>query len=352
MPVGSIPAVDARLHSFFGAEADRWGRRHPQLRDLVTILGGFVTHGGKRLRGSFCIAGWQAAGGNGNGEAVVDVAAALEVLHAFALIHDDVMDGSAHRRGRPALHRQLQAQYLASGGTGDSRRYGEGLAVLVGDAALAWADRLLAPHRPAVGDIWDELRVELTMGQYLDVVTASAPSAVTASVPAAVGGTAALIGLLKSARYTVTRPLQLGAAVAGRVDDVGDTLASFGDPVGEAFQMRDDLLGVFGDPSVTGKPAGADLREAKNTLLLEVARHRTPATGRRLLARVGTLELTDGDIERLRELFVNCGAVAAVEGAISQRLETAAGALEGSAIARHHRERLLALAGAAAWRAA
>ncbi len=342
--MATIEAIDQRLRSFFGGEADRWGRRHPQLHDLVATVGGFVAHGGKRLRGSFCIAGWRAAGGQGDGGAVVDVAAALELLHAFALIHDDVMDGAACRRGRPALHRQLQCQYVAAGGTGDARRYGEGLAVLVGDTALAWADLILAPHRPAVGAIWDELRVELTMGQYLDVVTASAP-------PAA-AGTAALVGLLKSARYTVTRPLQLGAAVAGAGAPVVEAMASFGDPVGEAFQMRDDLLGVFGDRAVTGKPAGADLREAKTTLLLEVARHRAPATGRALLARVGSPDLTDADIDRLRELFVNCGALASVEQAICQRLQAAARALESSAVAGRERERLLALAGAAAWRAA
>jgi geranylgeranyl diphosphate synthase type I len=342
--VATIEAIDQRLLSFFGGEAERWGRRHPQLSDLVATLGGFVGHGGKRLRGLFCIAGWRAAGGQEEDGAVVDVAAALELLHAFALIHDDVMDGSACRRGRPALHRQLQDRYLAAGGSGDARRYGEGLAVLMGDAALAWADCLLAPHRRAVGDIWDELRVELTMGQYLDVVTASA-------APAA-GGTAALVGLLKSGRYTVTRPLQLGAALAGTGPDVVEALASFGDPVGEAFQMRDDLLGVFGDPEVTGKPAGADLREAKNTLLLEVGRHRATATGLSLLDRVGRPDLTDAEIDRLRRFLVNSGAVAAVEQSISHRLQVAAGALEGTAIAVAHRERLLALAGAAAWRAA
>jgi geranylgeranyl diphosphate synthase type I len=334
--------VDHRLDCFLGGERRRWQVRHPQLGLLAETLGQYVSGKGKRLRASFCLAGWEAAGGGDDVSAAVDVAAALELLHAFALIHDDVMDGSERRRGAPSLHCQIADAYRLSGGRGEPRRFGEGLAVLVGDAALAWADLLLGPHRALVGSIWDEMRVELSMGQYLDVVTSTGSPAD--------GRSPWVVAALKSGRYTVTRPLQLGAAVGGRLAPLSGPLSRFGDPVGEAFQLRDDILGVFGDPAVTGKPAGEDLREAKNTILLQMARRRATPPGRRLLGRVGQGDLTDAEVGAIRRLMEDCGAVAAVEDAITRRMEAAAAAVTDPAIPPATRDRLMGLAAAALWR--
>jgi geranylgeranyl diphosphate synthase type I len=269
------------------------------------------------------------------------VAAAIELLHAFSLIHDDVMDGSDLRRGRPSMHKQLAAAHAADGGRGEGRRFGEGMAVLLGDVALSWADCLLAPHRPLVGGVWDELRVELTMGQYLDIVGAAYGSTDARS--------ARLVATLKSGHYSVMRPLQLGAALAGRLDGLGAAYADFGSPIGEAFQLRDDLLGVYGDPEVTGKPAGEDLREGKPTLLVAIATASAPGAAR-LLARLGDPGLGDDDVARFRHLFHACGATAAVEAAISTRVEVGLHALGEAAIRPEGRLALADLARDAAWR--
>jgi geranylgeranyl diphosphate synthase, type I len=328
--------VDARLGRFFDDEAIRWATVHPELRDLVASVRRFVEGGGKRLRASFCCLGWWAAlpfDALADLDAAVDVAAAVEMLHAFALIHDDVMDGSDLRRGRPSLHRELESVHDAAGWRGESRRFGEGLAVLLGDVALSWADCLLAPHRPLVGPVWDELRVELTMGQYLDVVAAARGRA---------DGPAGLIAALKSGRYTVMRPLQLGAALAGRLPYLAGAYAGFGEPVGEAFQLRDDLLGVYGDPAVTGKPTGEDLRSGKATMLVALATAALP--GHPLLARIGQPDLSADEVDALRALFQDCGAASAVEAAIAVRVETGRRALDLAPLSPAGRTALGALA--------
>jgi len=339
--------VAERLGRFFDDEAARWGRVHPELAGLVATLRHFVEGGGKRMRASFCYLGWWAALPAGHEAAadldpVIDVAAAIELLHAFSLIHDDVMDGSDLRRGRPSMHRQLETAHAGATGRGEGRRFGEGMAVLLGDVAFAWADCLLAPHRPLVGGVWDELRVELTMGQYLDIVGAAYGSTDAR--------TARLVATLKSGHYSVMRPLQLGAALAGRIDSLGAAYAAFGSPIGEAFQLRDDLLGVFGEPEVTGKPAGEDLREGKPTLLVAIATASAPPAAAPLLARLGEPGLGAEDVARFRDLFHTCGATAAVEAAISTRVEVGLEALEVAPIRADGRRALADLARAAAWR--
>jgi geranylgeranyl diphosphate synthase type I len=335
--------VDDRLGRFFDEETERWAPVHPELAEMVETVRRFVEGGGKRLRASFCCLGWWAAlplETLADIGPAVDVAAAVEMLHAFALIHDDVMDGSDLRRGRPSIHRQLESVHAAAGWRGEGRRFGEGMAVLLGDAALSWADCLLAPHRALVGEVWDELRVELTMGQYLDVVGAAQG--------ATDGVAAGLVAALKSGRYSVMRPLQLGAALAGRLGELAEPYAGFGGPVGEAFQLRDDLLGVFGDPGVTGKPAGEDLREGKATLLLAMAAEAAP--GHPLLGRVGHADLGPDEVEALRGLLVSCGAAPAVEVAIQARVAAGRRALELAPISPAGRAALSELARDAAWR--
>jgi geranylgeranyl diphosphate synthase type I len=342
-----LALVEERLARFFDVEAARWGRVHPELAGLVGTLRQFVEGGGKRLRASFCYLGWWAAlpaGCEATSELdpVIDVAAAIELLHAFALIHDDVMDGSDLRRGRPSVHRQMEADHVASGWRGEGRRFSEGMAVLLGDVAFSWADCLLAPHRPLVGAVWDELRVELTMGQYLDMVGAAQGASDARS--------ARLVATLKSGHYSVMRPLQLGAALAGSLEGLGAAYAAFGAPIGEAFQLRDDLLGVYGEPEVTGKPAGEDLREGKATLLVAIATASAPASAAPLLARLGDPDLSDDDVARFRHLFSSCGAKAAVEAAISTRVAVGLHALGRAAIRPDGRRALADLARDAAWR--
>ena len=230
---------------------------------LVQLLAG-----GKRLRPAFCYWGHRAAGG-ADGEAIVNAAAALELFQACAIVHDDVMDGSDTRRGQPAAHRRFAALHRSRDWHGDPEAFGEGAAILLGDLCLSWSDEMLAtsgfgPDELARGDrVFAEMRSELMGGQYLDLLE-----------QARGGGSverALRVARYKSAKYTIEKPLHLGAALAGGGQEVLDGFSGYGLPLGEAFQLRDDLLGVFGDPAQTGKPAGDDLREGKRTALVAMA---------------------------------------------------------------------------------
>ncbi len=184
---------------------------------------------------------------NENGS-IVDIGAAFELLHAFALIHDDVMDGSATRRRSPTIHVEFEGVHAAGDWRGEPRRFGEGVAILVGDLACVYADRLMVDAPPAARRIWNELKIELNVGQYLDVLGTARGGTDVAS--------ARRISRYKSGKYTIERPLHLGAALAGRGEELAASLSAYGDPLGEAFQLRDDILGTFGDSERTGKPVG------------------------------------------------------------------------------------------------
>jgi geranylgeranyl diphosphate synthase type I len=222
--------------------------------DLTVLVDGIreLLSGGKRLRAAFCYWGWRGAGGADCAE-IVNAATGLEFFQAAALLHDDVMDGSAIRRGRPAMHRHVAGMHTALGWSGDSARFGEAAATLAGDLCLVWSDELLAtsglsPAQRAAGrTTFDTMRTQLMGGQYLDVLEQAA-----ADQQAGAGVERALQVLrYKSAKYTVEHPLLLGASMAGASPDVLAGLSAYGLPLGEAFQLRDDVLGVFGDPELT-----------------------------------------------------------------------------------------------------
>ena len=194
---------------------------------------------------------------------------ALELVQASALIHDDLMDRSDTRRGEPAVHRRFEARHTAGGWRGGAAAFGDSVAVLLGDLALVWSDELLHASGVAPEDlararpVFDEMRTEVTVGQYLDLLTQA-----TGDTSVELAGK---VARYKSAKYTVERPLLFGAALAGAPPELSAAYSAFGLPLGEAFQLRDDVLGVFGDPSETGKPAGDDLREGKRTALVALA---------------------------------------------------------------------------------
>lgn len=345
----TVSWVDASLRAVLAAEQARWAAVDPWLAEPLTLLTDFVLAGGKRLRPAFCVFGFLGAGGSPEQPGLFDLAAALELLHAFALLHDDVMDGSDRRRGHLSVHRQLERIHGSAGWGGESRRFGEGMAVLLGDLALTLADRLLAAADHRHGGLratWDELRLELVMGQYLDLAGAARGAA-----RGGIGYRRAIrIARYKSGAYTVERPLHLGAALAGRLDEMQCSYTAFGRPLGEAFQLRDDLLGTFGREAVTGKPVGDDLREGKPTVLLALAREYCGLAGAPLLDRVGSLDLSELEIRRLRRLFVECGARDEVERLIRQRHARAVSALGDMALPSDVRASLGVLADQALWR--
>src|SRR4051812_34962889 len=334
--------VEERIRVLLDTEVNRWREVDEALTAPLAALRTFVGAGGKRLRPAFCYCGFVGAGGDPGTSNVVDAAAALELVHTFALVHDDVMDGSDTRRGADAVHRDFARHHGGANWRGEPRRFGEGMAILVGDFAVVYAAHLMRAAPPAALAVFDELRIELCVGQSLDLMGTAA-----ASTDPAVAGR---IARYKSGKYTVERPLHLGAALAGRFNELAAPLSSVGLPLGQAFQLRDDILGAFGDSEVTGKPVGDDLREGKPTPLLALAHARADGDDRTMLARLGNPDLEDDDISALQAVFVRTGALDEIETTITQLVRQAREALALVPVTADAREWLDELADYVAWR--
>ena len=334
--------MEARVGALLDQEIHRWSAIDADLADLVECLADLIAAGGKRLRPAFCHWAFVGAGGDAADPMVVDAGGAFELLHAFALVHDDIMDGSDQRRGRATAHVSYAARHAREGWRGESRRFGEGVAILVGDLAFVYADMLMAAVPPEARAIYDELRVELNIGQYLDVLGTARGRASLA--------TARRISSYKSGKYTVERPLHVGAALAGRLDELAGALSGYGLPLGEAFQLRDDLLGAFGDAVATGKPVGDDLREGKPTPLLAIAAQRATGAAARRLRRAGDPTLSDVEVRELQEVLVDTGAREEIERAIERLAVEAMEAVKSSPLAEEAQVALTELAAYVAWR--
>jgi geranylgeranyl diphosphate synthase type I len=340
--------VDKTLAAFLAVQRNRIVSIDPALTDVADALEAFVLGGGKRLRPAFAYWGHRGAGGL-DSDHVVAAVSALELVQASALIHDDVMDRSDTRRGEPAVHRRFATRHTAAGWRGSATGFGDSAAVLLGDLALVWSDELLHSSGVDPADlararpVFDAMRTEVTVGQYLDVLTQ------------ATGDTslerAGKVARYKSAKYTVERPLLLGAALAGAPATLMDAYSAFGLPLGEAFQLRDDVLGVFGDPRVTGKPAGDDLREGKRTYLVAAAFAAAgPAERDELDRGLGDPALDDAGVTRLRAIIRDTGALARTEDRITALTGSALAALAGADVDREARTALSELAAAATQR--
>ena len=310
--------VQARLGEILAAERREWAALDPSLDEPLGDLADMILGGGKRIRPAYCHWGWLLGGGDPDGDGAIDGGSALEILHAFALAHDDVMDGSDTRRGAPTVWRKFVKRHRDRSWHGEDRRFGEAAAVLVGDMAMVLADRTLGRVSDETRSVWDELRTELNMGQYLDVVCSARGDASADE--------ARKIIEHKTARYTIVRPLQLGAALAGRAD-LAEPLADHGRPIGMAFQLRDDVLGAFGDPAATGKPVGDDLREGKPTLLMALARAAASPSQLEVLETVGS-EMDDETVSEVQQVIVETGALAGLESEIAALLDESLAALE------------------------
>jgi len=334
--------VEVRLTALLDDEVARWVALTPDLAAPLDALRTLVMSGGKRLRPAFCFWGFVGAGGDPDDPAVVDAGAAFELLQAFALVHDDVMDGSATRRGNRTAHLAFADRHQDEVWRGEDRRFGEGVAILIGDLAHVYADLLLRSAPTAVLQVWDELRIELNVGQYLDILGTARGD----TDPEA----ARRIARYKSGKYTIERPLHVGAALAGRYDELGPVLSAYGDPLGEAFQLRDDVLGAFGEGSVIGKPVGDDLREGKPTPLLAAASHAADPAQARVLARIGAPDLADDEIAAIQDVLCGTGALTHVEDRIEELTEGAIAAIESADVTPAARDALVDLARFVAWR--
>ena len=327
-------------------------RAGDDLAPLVSALTGLMT-GGKRLRPAFCYWGWRGALTDSSVEpspeldhAAMRAAASLEFLQGCALIHDDVMDGSDTRRGLPAAHHHFATLHRGSGWLGSPENFGVGAAILLGDLCLSWADQVLMssgmPIEPLMRakSVYDEMRTELMAGQYLDLLEQARGGG---SVPRALQ-----VVRYKSAKYTIERPLHIGAALAGASQELFDAYTAYGLPLGEAFQLRDDVLGVFGDPAQTGKPAGDDLREGKRTVLIAMAYDAaSDAQAATLRAHLGDPVLDMDGIDALREIIEDTGALRSTERMIEEKLAEALTAAKSPLIAPPTQDILTGLAFAA-----
>lgn len=343
-----VAAVDAALKDFFAerrAEAAAFG---PDFAATVAELESYVLRGGKRIRPAFAWLGWIGAGGDPRdpvAAAVLSACAGFELLHASGLIHDDIIDASRTRRGHPAAHVTYAQRHRARRFSGDPEAFGTGTAILIGDLALIWADVLVrasglpADAQARVSPVWSAVRSEVMYGQLLDLISQARDDE---DIDAALR-----INQYKTASYTVERPLQFGAAIAGADADLIAAYRAFGADIGIAFQLRDDLLGVFGDPAVTGKPSGDDLREGKRTVLLATALQRAdehdPDAAAFLRAKIGT-NLSEEDLARVRATLIDVGAVEHIERQIEFRAERALAVLEASSATSPAKQQLAEMA--------
>nr|WP_042189011.1 polyprenyl synthetase family protein [Kibdelosporangium sp. MJ126-NF4]CEL18601.1 Octaprenyl diphosphate synthase / Dimethylallyltransferase / (2E,6E)-farnesyl diphosphate synthase / Geranylgeranyl pyrophosphate synthetase [Kibdelosporangium sp. MJ126-NF4]CTQ98086.1 Octaprenyl diphosphate synthase (EC 2.5.1.90) / Dimethylallyltransferase (EC 2.5.1.1) / (2E,6E)-farnesyl diphosphate synthase (EC 2.5.1.10) / Geranylgeranyl pyrophosphate synthetase (EC 2.5.1.29) [Kibdelosporangium sp. MJ126-NF4] len=309
---GLMAAIETRLNSFLAAERERWAAVDHRCAVPPDAVAGLVAAGGKRWRPAFCVSGFLAAGGpEAQTETLLDAAAAIELVHAAALIHDDVLDDSALRRGAPTVHTTHTAAHAAAGWLGESRRYGEGTAILAGDLAMVYAGQLTAGLPDVARPVWDEMLTEIQIGQYLDMAVA-AEGVVDPDV-------SRWVAVCKSGRYSIHRPLLLGAAIAGR-PQLATHFAEYGEALGEAFQLRDDLIDTFGDSAATGKPVGSDLAQHKMTLLLAMA------CGRDEQVRALVAE-QEWDTEAIRRRLVETRAREEIEHRIDELVRWARAAI-------------------------
>lgn len=328
-------AVGTGIGSFLSVRSADLEDLGAELAELTSLAEAF-TAGGKRLRPAFCCWGWAAATGSTDlPDAVLRAAASLDLLHVSALVHDDVMDGSATRRGLPAAHVQLAAEHATRGRRGEAEAFGRAGAILLGDLLLMWsvelfnacgaATAVLASAQP----LMSAMRAEVTAGQYLDITAQTRPALAARSHPASVLAQVRRVVEFKTARYTVVRPLQIGAALGGGGPELLAALAAYGSPLGRAFQFRDDVLGVFGDEVTTGKPAGDDLREGKLTVLVANAMAALDEPDALLLAELLGRPLSAEELAAARRLIVDSGALAATEAEIESAANEALEALSG-----------------------
>ncbi|MFM8955392.1 MAG: polyprenyl synthetase family protein [Actinomycetota bacterium] len=332
--------VEAHLAAFLGDEQSRWSRLDSELGEPIGELLRLVSAGGKRLRPAFCELAFVGVGGNEGSKSLLEAQTALELLHASALFHDDIIDGSTLRRGEPTSHLRFEDKHRDSSWAGETRRFGEGAAILVGDLAFVYADQMMSNQNQLTKRIWDEMRVEVNIGQYLDLIgTAKRERKLDK---------AERVSRFKSGKYTVERPLHLGASIFApeRADELFEQLSAIGLPLGDAFQMRDDILGAFGDQpsSRTGKPIGDDLREGKPTPLLALAFERATSSQRDVLGRVGDPNLSSENILEIQQVIIESGALGVLESRIGLLVDQSIAAIDASSLSKTATERLIELA--------
>lgn len=351
-----VAPLRARLQAFLDRFLDHQrailAHASPDLPVLVETAATLV-QGGKRLRPAFCYWGWRGAGTEDD-DTIIAAGAALELFHASALVHDDLIDAADTRRGTPSAHRQYEARHRDAAWDGDPRAFGLAAAVLIGDLLLGWSDEVLsgldveAARLRAGRAVFEGMRTEVGGGQFLDVLEqASGGQRLEGQSERAMN-----VLRFKSARYSVEHPLVIGGSLAGASPGLLDDFRRYGRSLGEAFQLRDDVLGVFGDPAVTGKPAGDDVREGKRTVLVAYAlESASPAQADTIIKRLGDPAMTSEGLDEFRAVLNDTGARERVEALVTRLADEAALTVAGSDVTEEARAALSSLIDLATTRA-
>jgi len=358
-----VDLVQLGVDDFLTDRSTEFAEIAPELVQFTDVASSFLS-GGKRFRALFCYWGWQSVTAVAEGidplpdstvaadlPGVVLACSALEMFHAAALVHDDIMDRSDTRRGAMSAHKRFEAIHVDQGFTGDAALYGQSSALLLGDLLLGWSDELFDTGTALLASAaagragraeFARMRTEVTAGQYLDILE---ENSWTRHPETDALGRAHRVIVYKSAKYSVEAPLAIGAALGGGSATQLAALREFGLPLGVAYQLRDDMLGVFGDPAVTGKPAGDDLREGKRTVLVALARQRLTGGTRTLFDElVGDPDLDQQQIDMLRTAIRDSGATEQMERMIDRNVATAVAAIRDAPLAPSARLQLLELA--------
>jgi geranylgeranyl diphosphate synthase, type I len=332
-------SIDDALSRFIAEGGHYLTQIGPELEPVASSLKDFLLQSGKRFRPLFATIGYLGTGSSLTPE-LCSALSSVELIHVCALIHDDVMDASDTRRGAPAIHKHFEDLHRSMNLSGSATQFGIASAILLGDLALVWASKLLheskipADQLSAARPIFHEMEVELMAGQYLDIYEqALASESVERSLK---------VARYKSGKYSIERPLHFGAAIANKSPEKFYPIYSaYGLPLGEAFQLRDDLLGVFGEPAETGKPAGDDLREGKRTVLMALTLERAHESQRKIIKELlGKPDLSLDEVNELRSIIIDTGASAHLESLISTLTEEAVAALDNPLINAHARSLL------------
>jgi geranylgeranyl diphosphate synthase type I len=356
-----VELVGRRLEEFCTERRIALEAIDPELTAITKYAAELLT-GGKRFRALFTYWAWAAARDVGSvnyddetearsAAALIDLCAALEMFHAAALVHDDLMDNSDSRRGKPAVHKRFEELHLSNGWSGSKQRFGSAGAILTGDIMLGWSSELFdsgvrrAPNSTvawACRDEFAKMRIEVMAGQYLDMVEENAGATREQSEAVA---RANRVMLYKTAKYSIEAPLLIGAAFTGASPSTLRGLSAFAIPLGLAFQLRDDVLGVVGEPEVTGKPAGDDLREGKRTVLIALTRESLGSTAVKLFDELlGGGELTPEQIRMLQATIKGTGALEKVEQLIRELGDESLAALSQLELEPQAKEELRGLA--------
>lgn len=339
-----ISRVDEVLAQSIEKHRRHWASQSAHTNSIFDEIQFLVLGGGKRLRPQFCYWGFIAAGGDQSSDAPITLGAAIELVHAMALFHDDVIDDAATRRGKLTTHRRFTETHHQQSLLGEPRRFGEGVAILIGDVTSVIADELVSDVAPETRHIWNDLRLEMNIGQFLDTVGSAYRERSREF--------AETVCRNKSAKYTIERPLHLGAYAASvtRGQQLQPMLTAYGLPLGEAFQMRDDMLGAFGDESTVGKPVGGDFREGKPTPMLARAYEKANEAQRKILDRVGHGDITNAEISAIQEVVEETGIRQEMENVISSLTRDAVSALRQEQLSGDSYRALVNLADAASQR--